>query len=46
MDPKTLCLGSLKLGDTSGYEIKKMIEVGWFAHFHVSGFGSIYPAMG
>jgi hypothetical protein len=33
MDSKTLCLGSLKLGDTSGYEIKKMIEVGCFAQY-------------
>lgn len=45
MDAKTLCLGSLMLGDASGYEIKKLMEEGCFAHFHAVGFGSIYPAL-
>ena len=45
MDAKTLCLGVLVLGDASGYEIKKQFEEGPFAHFHATGFGSIYPAL-
>ena len=46
MDVKTLCLGVLVLGDSSGYEIKKHFEEGPFSHFHAAGFGSIYPALG
>lgn len=46
MDVKTLCLGVLSRGDASGYEIKKQLEEGPFAHFHGAGFGSIYPALG
>ena len=46
MDSRTLCLGVLMLGDATGYEIKKSFEEGPFAHFHHSGFGSIYPALG
>lgn len=45
MDARTLCLGVLKLGEATGYEIKKAVEEGPFAHFHHSGFGSIYPAL-
>lgn len=45
MDAKTLCLGTLILGDASGYEIKKMFEEGPFAHFQDVGYGSIYPAL-
>lgn len=45
MDVKILCLGVLVLGDASGYEIKKHFEEGPFSHFHVAGFGSIYPAL-
>jgi PadR family transcriptional regulator, regulatory protein AphA len=45
MDVKTLCLGSLMLGDASGYEIKKQFEEGPFSYFHAAGFGSIYPAL-
>jgi len=45
MDAKTLCLGVLTLGDATGYEIKKHVEEGPFAHFHAAGFGSIYPAL-
>ena len=46
MDVKTLCLGALKLGDATGYELKKQFEEGPFAYFHQAGFGSIYPALG
>lgn len=46
MDVKTVCLGVLSRGDASGYEIKKQLEEGPFAHFHGAGFGSIYPALG
>jgi DNA-binding PadR family transcriptional regulator len=45
VDIKTLCLGTLTLGDASGYEIRKMFEDGPFAHFHDASFGSIYPAL-
>ena len=45
MDAKTLCLGALTLGDATGYEIKKLVEEGCFAHFHASSYGSIYPAL-
>jgi DNA-binding PadR family transcriptional regulator len=45
MDVKTLCLGVLKLGDATGYEIKKQFEEGPFAYFNQAGFGSIYPAL-
>jgi DNA-binding PadR family transcriptional regulator len=45
MDIKTLCLGVLSLGDSTGYEIKKMFEVGPFSYFYEASFGSIYPAL-
>ncbi len=45
MDSRTLCLGTLILGDASGYEIRKMFEEGPFAHFQDAGYGSIYPAL-
>jgi len=45
MDVKTLCLAALSLGDSSGYEIKKMFEEGPFSHFYDASFGSIYPAL-
>ena len=45
MDAKTLCLGVLTLGEATGYEIKKAVEEGPFAHFHPASFGSIYPAL-
>jgi len=46
MDIKTLCLGSLTLGEASGYEIKKLFEEGPFAYFYHASYGSIYPALG
>jgi PadR family transcriptional regulator, regulatory protein AphA len=45
MDARTLSLGSLGLGDASGYEIKKLYEEGDLSHFYAVGFGSIYPAL-
>ncbi len=45
MDAKTLCLGVLARGDASGYEIKKSVEEGPFAHIQAASFGSIYPAL-
>ncbi len=45
MDVRTLCLGILTLGDSSGYDIRKQFEEGPFAYFHHAGFGSIYPAL-
>ncbi len=46
MDVQTLCLGSLTLGEASGYEIKKLFEEGPFAFFYHASYGSIYPALG
>ena len=45
MDTKALCLGVLSLGDSTGYEIKKALAEGPFAHFQYAGFGSIYPTL-
>lgn len=44
MNVKTLCLGSLCLGDATGYDIKKLFEQA-FSHFHTASFGSIYPSL-
>ncbi|VAX06887.1 hypothetical protein MNBD_GAMMA26-1955 [hydrothermal vent metagenome] len=44
MNVKTLCLGTLCLGDSTGYEIKKLFEAS-FSHFHNASYGSIYPAL-
>jgi DNA-binding PadR family transcriptional regulator len=44
MDVKTLCLGVLSERPMTGYEIRKLFEVG-FNHFFLAGFGSIYPAL-
>lgn len=45
MNVRTLCLGILALEDASGYEIKKAVEEGMFAHFIDASYGSIYPAL-
>jgi PadR family transcriptional regulator, regulatory protein AphA len=45
MDVRTLCLAVLAHGDASGYEIKKALEEGPYAHFYRASFGSIYPAL-
>lgn len=44
MNTKELCLGTLLLGDASGYEIKGMFESA-FRHFQRVSYGSIYPAL-
>jgi DNA-binding PadR family transcriptional regulator len=44
MDVKTVCLGLLRFGEASGYDIKKHFEAS-FDHFFPSGYGSIYPAL-
>ena len=41
----TLCLGILRFGDATGYEIKKMVEEDMFNHFIEASYGSIYPAL-
>ncbi len=46
MDVQTLCLGSLTMGEASGYEIKKLFEEGPFAYFYHASYGSIYPSLG
>lgn len=45
MNVRTLCLGILAHEDASGYEIKKSVEEGMFAHFIDASYGSIYPAL-
>jgi PadR family transcriptional regulator AphA len=45
MDIRTLCLGILSLGDTTGYDIKKMVAEGAFSFFSEASYGSIYPAL-
>jgi PadR family transcriptional regulator, regulatory protein AphA len=45
MDVATLCLAVLAHGPASGYEIKKELEDGAYAHFFRASFGSIYPAL-
>lgn len=45
MDVKTICLGILNYGPSSGYEIRKCVEEGSFSFAADAGFGSIYPAL-
>tara|TARA_R110002050_G_C8662028_1_gene491215 strand:- start:92 stop:601 length:510 start_codon:yes stop_codon:yes gene_type:complete len=45
MDIRTLCLGILSLGETTGYDIKKMVAEGAFSFFSEASYGSIYPAL-
>tara|TARA_R110002110_G_scaffold284986_1_gene499069 strand:- start:49704 stop:50249 length:546 start_codon:yes stop_codon:yes gene_type:complete len=45
MDAKTVCLAVLSQGEASGYEIRKSVEEGPFAHIQDIGFSSIYPAL-
>ncbi len=45
MNIRTLCLGILRFGDATGYEIKKMVEEDMFNHFIEASYGSIYPAL-
>lgn len=45
MDAKTLCLGALTHGSSSGYEIRKLFEDGPLSAIHDVSFGSIYPAL-
>lgn len=45
MDIRTVCLGALLLGDSTGYDLKKLFEEGPFSHFFDASFGSIYPAL-
>lgn len=44
MDVKTVCLGMLTNGESSGYDMKKCFESS-FGHFFAAGYGSIYPAL-
>ncbi|MGI9407895.1 MAG: PadR family transcriptional regulator [Hyphomicrobiaceae bacterium] len=45
MNSRTLCLGILKFGEATGYEINKMASEGRFSHFIEASYGSIYPAL-
>ena len=45
IDVKTICLGVLSLGESSGYEIRKQFEEGPFSHFFDASYGAIYPAL-
>ncbi|NQW11620.1 MAG: PadR family transcriptional regulator [Alphaproteobacteria bacterium] len=44
MDVRTVCLGVLSFGDTSGYGIRKAVQDG-FSHFAQASLGAIYPAL-
>ena len=44
MDVRSLCLGVLSFGETSGYGIRKSVET-WFGHFAQASLGAIYPAL-
>ncbi len=45
MNVKTLCLAVLNCGESTGYEIRKLVTDGHFSHFGDASFGSIYPAL-
>lgn len=45
MNVRTLCLAVLGCGDSTGYEIRKLVSDGHFSHFVDASFGSIYPAL-
>lgn len=45
MNVRTLCLAILSNGDSTGYEIRKLVSDGHFSHFVNASFGSIYPAL-
>ncbi|MGB8364616.1 MAG: PadR family transcriptional regulator [Rhizomicrobium sp.] len=45
MDVRTICLGILTRGETTGYDIKKLVEECGYQHFVEASFGSIYPAL-
>ncbi|MEQ8586542.1 MAG: PadR family transcriptional regulator [Thalassobaculaceae bacterium] len=44
MDVRTLCLGVLSFGETTGYGIRKAVGE-WFGHFAQASLGAIYPAL-
>ena len=46
IDVRTICLGLLSRGPTTGYEIKKSFEEGPIGYFLEASFGAIYPALG
>jgi len=45
MNVRTLCLAVLNCGESTGYEIRKLVTDGHFSHFVDASFGSIYPAL-
>lgn len=45
IDVRTMCLGILRSGDATGYEIQKQFKEGPFGHFMEASYGSIYPAL-
>jgi len=45
MNVRTLCLAILACGESTGYEIRKLVSDGHFSHFVDASFGSIYPAL-
>jgi DNA-binding PadR family transcriptional regulator len=44
MDVRTLCLGVLSFGESSGYGLRGAIG-DWFGHFGQASLGAIYPAL-
>ena len=45
MDVRTVCLGILSSGNSTGYEIQKALKEGWPSLFFEASYGSIYPAL-
>jgi len=45
MNVRTLCLAILNGGDSTGYEIRKLVTDGYFSHFVDASYGSIYPSL-
>lgn len=45
MNVRTLCLAVLSTGESTGYEIRKLVTDGPFSHFVDASYGSIYPAL-
>ncbi len=45
MNVRTICLAVLFDGDSTGYEIRKLVVEGEYSYFIEASFGAIYPAL-
>jgi len=45
MNVRTLCLAILSVGESTGYDIRKLSTEGHYSHFVDASYGSIYPAL-